>query len=125
MRLSVLSSSRLLSNTKDSTGIAGLPVIENAREVLIALYQKTLEDAEGLPKDAGYRDYVTKLSKYRLTVCEKNEVVEAIEKEIGTGEIEELIQEAEDELKVLEMMKEWKPWAGGGHWKVPEKFAPY
>eukprot|EP00466_Bigelowiella_natans_P011059 jgi/Bigna1/56530/estExt_Genewise1Plus.C_1030001 len=116
---------RTFCSIKESTGIAGLRVVENAREVLIGLYQKTLEDAETLPNSAGYKDYVTKLSKYRLSVCENHSTVNEIEKEISTGEVEELIQEAEDELKVLEMMKEWKPWEGGQSWELPLKWKEF
>ncbi|XP_047269465.1 uncharacterized protein LOC107873396 isoform X2 [Capsicum annuum] len=33
-----------------------------------------------------------------------------IEKRIGCGQVEELIEEAQDELKLIGHMNEWKPW---------------
>mmetsp|Transcript_8125 Transcript_8125/g.15073 ORF Transcript_8125/g.15073 Transcript_8125/m.15073 type:complete len:167 (-) Transcript_8125:148-648(-) len=115
---------RPLSTVKDTTGLAGLPVIENSREVLIALYQKTLEDVEAsIPKEAAYYDVVTKLTQHRLDICDSTESIYEIEDKIGTGEIEELIDEAEDELKVVGMMKDWKPWdEKDTHWEVPAEW---
>ncbi|PHT45090.1 putative NADH dehydrogenase [ubiquinone] 1 alpha subcomplex subunit 5, mitochondrial [Capsicum baccatum] len=33
-----------------------------------------------------------------------------IEKRIGCGQVEDLIEEAQDELKLIGHMNEWKPW---------------
>lgn len=87
---------------KRSTDIAGLPVVENAREVLIATYKRTLEVAEAeLPHDTGYYKHVTAFTKYRLSVAERETTVTGIEQGIAHGQIEELIKEAEDELELL------------------------
>ncbi len=107
---SVLAPSVRRFATKETTGIPGLPVVVNAREVMQGLYKKTIEDAQELPDVSGYKHYVIKLCQDRLAAVEANESVEDIENAIASGQVEELIVEAEDELKCLEMMKEWKPW---------------
>jgi NADH dehydrogenase (ubiquinone) 1 alpha subcomplex subunit 5 len=40
---------------KETTGIVGLKVVPNTREVLIGLYTRTLKEIEAVPKDEGYR----------------------------------------------------------------------
>lgn len=35
-----------MSNTKTSTNVTGVPVVPNAREVLLGLYARTLEDVK-------------------------------------------------------------------------------
>ncbi|KAI3904100.1 hypothetical protein MKW92_042030 [Papaver armeniacum] len=64
---------------KETTGIVGLDVVPNAREV------KAVES--------------------RLRVCEEEEDWEQIEKKL-----EELIEEAQDELTLISKMIEWDPW---------------
>jgi NADH dehydrogenase (ubiquinone) 1 alpha subcomplex subunit 5 len=86
---------------KTTTGIVGLDVVPNAREVLIGLYTKTLKEIEGVPSDEGYRKAVESFTKHRLQICQQEEDWEQIEKKIGCGQAEELIEEAEDELKLI------------------------
>eukprot|EP00270_Netrium_digitus_P000695 TRINITY_DN1077_c0_g1_i1.p2 TRINITY_DN1077_c0_g1~~TRINITY_DN1077_c0_g1_i1.p2 ORF type:complete len:137 (+),score=33.95 TRINITY_DN1077_c0_g1_i1:128-538(+) len=104
----------LLAKVKETTGIVGLPVIPNAREVLLGLYQQTLKAVETIPREAVYRQNVEKLTKYRLKVCEEEEDWEKIELQISCGQVEELIEMAKDELDLIPKMQEWKPW------EVPE-----
>ena len=54
--------------TKESTDIAGLEVIPNAREVLIELYKKTLEEFKTMPADAPYRVIMERSTRDRLKV---------------------------------------------------------
>ncbi|XP_068642612.1 probable NADH dehydrogenase [ubiquinone] 1 alpha subcomplex subunit 5, mitochondrial [Aristolochia californica] len=100
----------LLAKMKETTGIAGLDVVPNAREVLISLYTKTMKEIEAVPPDEGYRKAVESFTKHRLKVCEEEEDWEQIEKRIGCGQVEELIEEAQDELKLIAKMIEWDPW---------------
>ncbi|TYZ63125.1 hypothetical protein PybrP1_008208 [[Pythium] brassicae (nom. inval.)] len=96
--------------TKTSTGIVGLPVNPNARQDLIKLYQKTLQEVKVLPEDAVYRDSVERITNYRLKVVLDNDDESAIEKEIAMGQLEELIEQAEDELSVIPVYLENKLW---------------
>ncbi|KAF5743494.1 putative NADH dehydrogenase [Tripterygium wilfordii] len=100
----------LMAKVKETTGIVGLDVVPSAREVLIGLYAKTLKEIQAVPSDEGYRKAVESFTKHRLTVCQEEEDWEKIEKRLGCGQVEELIEEAQDELKLIEKMIEWDPW---------------
>ncbi|RWW62256.1 hypothetical protein BHE74_00030622 [Ensete ventricosum] len=101
---------------KETTGIVGLDVVPNAREVLVSLYSRTLKEIQAVPQDEGYRKAVESFTRHRLQVCQEEEDWEAIEKRIGCGQVEELIEEAQDELKLIAKMIEWDPWG------VPEDY---
>ena len=94
------------------SGITGLPVVPNAREVLISLYSRTIERLEHYGTDGkSYNMIAYNLTKDRLEQCVKFEEVPDIEDAIACGQVEELIQCAEDELELLELMNtEFKPW---------------
>ncbi|RLN96616.1 hypothetical protein BBJ28_00013117 [Nothophytophthora sp. Chile5] len=80
---------------KSTTGIVGLPVNANARQDLIKLYRKTLQEVKVLPVEAAnYRGAVEQITNFRLKVVETNE-------DINCGQLEELIEQAEDELSVI------------------------
>ncbi|KAB1204920.1 putative NADH dehydrogenase [ubiquinone] 1 alpha subcomplex subunit 5, mitochondrial [Morella rubra] len=100
----------LLAKVKQTTGIVGLEVVPNAREVLIELYSKTLKEIQAVPEDEGYRKAVESFTRHRLKVCQEEEDWEAIEKKLGCGQVEELIEEARDELTLIDKMIEWDPW---------------
>lgn len=91
----------MMAKVKETTGIVGLDVVPNAREVLIGLYTKTLEEIKAVPEDEGYRKAVESFTRQRLNVCKEEEDWEAIEKRLGCGQVEELIEEAQDELKLI------------------------
>ncbi|GFZ06435.1 NADH-ubiquinone oxidoreductase-like protein [Actinidia rufa] len=70
----------LMAKVKETTGIVGLEVVPNAREVLINLCPRGRQ----LGDDREAR--------------------------LGCGQVEELIVEAQDELKLIAKMIEWDPW---------------
>ncbi|GFP91344.1 probable NADH dehydrogenase [ubiquinone] 1 alpha subcomplex subunit 5 mitochondrial [Phtheirospermum japonicum] len=100
----------MMTKVKETTGIVGLEVVPNAREVLIGLYTKTLEEIKSVPEDEGYRKAVESFTRHRLKVCQEEQDWEAIEKKVGCGQVEELIEEAQDELKLIGHLNEWNPW---------------
>ncbi|XP_021775096.1 probable NADH dehydrogenase [ubiquinone] 1 alpha subcomplex subunit 5, mitochondrial [Chenopodium quinoa] len=100
----------LMAKVKETTGIVGLDVVPNAREVLISLYSKTLKEIQIVPEDEGYRKAVESFTRHRLKVCEEEPDWEIIEKRLGCGQVEELIEEAKDELTLLSKLNEWNPW---------------
>ncbi|KAJ0043443.1 hypothetical protein Pint_17557 [Pistacia integerrima] len=100
----------LMAKVKQTTGIVGLDVVPNAREVLINLYSKTLKEIQAVPEDEGYRKAVESFTQHRLKVCQEEEDWEMIEKRLGCGQVEELIEEAQDELTLISKMIEWDPW---------------
>lgn len=94
----------MMARVKETTGIVGLDVVPNAREVLIGLYSKTLKEIQAIPEDEGYRKAVESFTRHRLKVCQEENDWGAIEKRLGCGQVEELIEEAEDELKLIDKM---------------------
>lgn len=100
---------------KYTTNIAGLDVVPNGREVLMGLLKETIASIEAYNKQHGfepaYNLRVRKLSEHRLQICEEEEDEVQIEKRIWYGQIEELIEHAEDEMDLLVVMnEEVKPW---------------
>ncbi|KAJ1963402.1 hypothetical protein GGI12_002071 [Dipsacomyces acuminosporus] len=96
---------------KVTTGIVGVPVNANARPQLIGLYKKTLDELKAkIPENAVYRQAVEALTAHRLQIVEQNDDPVKIEELINAGQIEELIDAAEDEIKLISRMAEWKAW---------------
>jgi len=74
------------------------------------LYQRTIEQAEKYGTDKFYNRMVATFSQDRLNVCKDNTSIPVIEDIIGCGQVEELIQQAEEELELMDLMNnEFKP----------------
>eukprot|EP00898_Chlorokybus_atmophyticus_P001816 jgi/Chlat1/2635/Chrsp178S02472 len=101
---------------KESTGVVGLPVLEDGRGALIAAARRALDllEAHNIPKDAQYRKSVEGFAHHYLKVCKESEDVNEIENRIGLGQIEEVVRSVEGEHGLIPKMAEWKPW------EVPE-----
>eukprot|EP01112_Ceratiomyxa_fruticulosa_P010849 TRINITY_DN2886_c0_g1_i2.p1 TRINITY_DN2886_c0_g1~~TRINITY_DN2886_c0_g1_i2.p1 ORF type:complete len:134 (-),score=25.83 TRINITY_DN2886_c0_g1_i2:113-514(-) len=95
---------------KTSTGIVGLEVEPNAREILQKIYRQTLRDLKAVPETALYRKLTEELTKTRLSIVEKETDLTKIEELIAGGQVEELIEKAKDELDLIPFMVEGKPW---------------
>jgi NADH dehydrogenase (ubiquinone) 1 alpha subcomplex subunit 5 len=101
----VRAESSVPAQPKTATGMAGYPVVANAVDVLSALYRKTLEDMQALPAEAAYAKHLKSLTEFRLKVVEESsDNRDTIEDIIDCGQMEELIEQAEQELQVLDMM---------------------
>ncbi|KAF8332351.1 ETC complex I subunit conserved region-domain-containing protein [Cantharellus anzutake] len=98
--------------TKLTTGIVGLEVHPNPVPTLAQTYRSTLALVRrGIPETAVYRQSVEASTEHKLSIVEAAKGdVSRVEKEIGQGQIEELIVAAEKELSLAEKMIEWKPW---------------
>ncbi|KAG9323805.1 hypothetical protein KVV02_002251 [Mortierella alpina] len=96
--------------TKKSTGIYGLPVHPDPRPQLITLYNDTLKTLEKFPEHAVYRQATAALTNHRLSVVQGTEDITKIEETIDAGQIEEVVIQAVEELKLAGKMLEWKPW---------------
>merc|ERR1711934_665588 len=95
--------------TKITTNLVGLEVVPNAPEVLVDLYGTTLEALKDIPASAEYRINVEKITNYRLKVVTDEPTIDAIESVMGL-QVEEMIDEAKDELELIPRMAEWKAW---------------
>jgi NADH dehydrogenase (ubiquinone) 1 alpha subcomplex subunit 5 len=95
-----------LARSKITTGYVGLEVEPDAKPILLDLYAKTLEALEAVPPSAEYRKMVEGMTKERLAVVEKTDDLRAIEATIGSGQVEQLIEQAKDELSLIPMLVE-------------------
>ncbi|RIA91321.1 ETC complex I subunit conserved region-domain-containing protein [Glomus cerebriforme] len=95
---------------KATTGIFGLAVHPDPRPHLIKTYNKTLNALTHIPPTATYRQATEAITQNRLKIVESTKNIQEIEEKIGAGQIEEVIWQAEDELKLVAKMEEWKPW---------------
>lgn len=89
------------ARAKSTTGIVGLHVQPDARAILTGLYTKTLSALEALPADSAYRSQVQETTAERLSIVKGNEDLMQIEVAIGAGQVEQVIQQAEDELALI------------------------
>jgi hypothetical protein len=89
---------------------------------LMKLYYLTLEELKDLPDKYGNRPFITgysllgykflsqELTRFRMKVIDENRAIRTIEEKVASGLIEELIYQAHNELKLIRIMKSWKPW---------------
>lgn len=96
--------------TKVTTGLTGLAVSQHPHHTLGMLYNKILRTLQKIPESAAYRKQTELVINERARILESTQNVEAIEKELGCGQIEEIIVQAENELLLARKMVHWKPW---------------
>jgi len=90
--------------------LAGLEVVPNWKEKLVGLYKQIQRDLTIMEAGTPYREFVGKTTNFRLSIVEKHDDHELVEEEIGCGQVEELIEQAKDELKLIPVMASEKPW---------------
>uniref|UniRef100_A0A7S1BDH5 Uncharacterized protein n=1 Tax=Corethron hystrix TaxID=216773 RepID=A0A7S1BDH5_9STRA len=104
---------RCLSSTieKTSTGLVGLPVDPNGVSNLEEANRAILEKIRAVPETAQYRTNVEQVSRYRLSVIEEHrDDAKKIEEEIDCGQIEEMIEQAKDELSLIDVYVKERVW---------------
>jgi NADH dehydrogenase (ubiquinone) 1 alpha subcomplex subunit 5 len=98
---------------KTTTGITGLAVHPDPLPELCKIYQATLSllsPSSSIPPNSVYRQSVEALTRHKLTIVQRaNGDIAAAEKELGEGQIEESLDIASDELRLVSKMIEWKP----------------
>lgn len=62
-------------------------------QILCSLYSKTLSVLQGFPKDAAYRNQTEQVIQQRLQIVQAEDDIQVIEKKIGCGQVEELIDQ--------------------------------
>lgn len=91
----------------------GLPVDPNAVSNVIVHYQALLDRmaASDLPETAQYRVDLEKIANYRIKVAQENpDDPDLVEDLCQCGQVEELIEQAKDEMEVLEMYLKERLW---------------
>lgn len=76
---------------------------------LVDLYTKTLRVLDELPVNSFYRSSALAITHERLNLVKGTSDVSEVVKKAGLQQIEELIIEANDELKLIADIKETKP----------------
>ena len=92
---------RHVENWRAITQQTNVPVIRNARQILVQLYRKTLEDVKEIPLTAAYRQNVEAITKWRLSVCEATHSNKQIEMALEAGIMEDIITQAKMELELI------------------------
>ena len=80
------------------------------RVKLMKLYYLTLAELKDLPDVYQYKFLCQEFTRFRMKVVDENESIRDIEDKVGAGLIEDLVFQAHNELKLLRIMKRWKPW---------------
>ncbi|NXL82217.1 NDUA5 dehydrogenase, partial [Leptocoma aspasia] len=74
------------------------------------LYTKILDVLENIPKHAAYRKYTEQIVNERFDLVKKEADVQKLQDKLNSGQIEEVIVQAENELSLARKMTQWKPW---------------
>jgi NADH dehydrogenase (ubiquinone) 1 alpha subcomplex subunit 5 len=99
----------LLQSLKKTTGITGLAVHPNPLPELHKTYEATLSLLFSIPPTSVYRQGVEALTLRKLQVLQSADGdVAMVEKKLDEGQIEESLDIAADELKLVSSMIEWK-----------------
>lgn len=94
---------------KTTTGITGLAVHPDPIPVLRNTYQSTLKQLAAIPETSVYRQGVEALTQRKLKIVEEaNGDIATVEKQLDEGQIEESLNIAEDELRLVGKMIVWK-----------------
>jgi len=101
LRRSVLPAAAAVRHLKATTGIVGLEVEPEAKSILEKLYKQTLEELKAVPAMAEYRKTVEAMTSQRLAVVQGTDDLDEIEATVQGGQVEQLIQQAQDELKLI------------------------
>lgn len=101
---------------KAETGLCGFPVQPAGREILTKLYENILAKLGEMEASAPYRVHMTRILNHRLDILRTTENILDIEAKIEDGQIEELIDDAEDELNMLPSYIESKMWQAPNKW---------
>lgn len=97
--------------TKATTRLTGLAVHPNPLPALTHVYESTLTALNDIPSTSVYRQGVEALTLKKLNIIKgANGDIAVVEKQLEEGQIEESLQIAEDELKLVGKMAEWKAW---------------
>eukprot|EP00056_Hartaetosiga_gracilis_P020189 m.18049 g.18049 ORF g.18049 m.18049 type:complete len:125 (-) comp8239_c0_seq1:104-478(-) len=113
---------------RKSTGVTGLKRVANSREVLVSLYEETQTLLNSMPSSSAYKKTMSKVTQGRLDAINNSESIDKFEETIAKGQkfpVEQIIEQAEDELSVAKNMMSWKAWEDlqehpvPGQWKWP------
>lgn len=86
----------------------------------MGLYDKTLQELEtNFEAGTPYRELMENLTRERKKIVEENESISKIEEIIDCGQVEELIEDAQDELELIPFMAKERPWEASPFKQIP------
>lgn len=94
--------------------IVGLAVHQQPLPTLLHTYESTLSLLQQIPASAVYRQSVESITKERMQVVQQlgghgsEDELLAVEHKIGAGYIEEVLEQAKEELALAGKIIEWK-----------------
>lgn len=100
----------MASAAKLTTNLTRLAVAKNPHHMLGVFYNKSLRALAKMPTDYAYRKHTEQIILERAEMVKSTQDVLELEKKIGCGQIEEVIIQAENELKLTRKVLEWKSW---------------
>ena len=102
---------------KTTTGIVGLPVVEDARAELQQQLQAVLDALGAIPEDAEYRRSLEKTVRFKLQAAASDVPDEQLE-DLLSRQVEEEIKMCREELTLIPKMAggRWRP-AGAASWR--------
>ena len=95
---------------KFTTNLTGMVLAHNPHHKLGILYSKNLRALAKMPSDYPYRKYTESLVTERAALVKNEPNVAELEKKINCGQIEEVIIQAENELRLSRKILEWRAW---------------
>lgn len=109
--------------TRFSTNIAGIDVHPAPLTALQKTYDSTLSLLKTLPEDSVYRQATSAVTQHRLNILsqitrqeakegrpvDNEEAIQEFESQVDEGLAEELLNQAQHEMKLAAKMLDWKP----------------
>uniref|UniRef100_A0A5F8GCN4 NADH dehydrogenase [ubiquinone] 1 alpha subcomplex subunit 5 n=1 Tax=Monodelphis domestica TaxID=13616 RepID=A0A5F8GCN4_MONDO len=74
------------------------------------LYDKILNTLQLMPANAAYRKYTEQITNERMNMVKEETDLQKLEDQLQSGQLEEVILQAENELSLARKMLIWKPW---------------
>lgn len=108
------STSSYIPRQKTRLPIVGLAVHQQPLPTLLHTYESTLTLLQQIPSSAVYRQSVESITKERINVVKQfggngsEEELAQVEHHIGAGYIEEVLEQAKEELALTGKVIEWK-----------------
>lgn len=100
-----------VGKAKTSTGLVGLAVDHEAVSKIVIKYTALLQKAQLMPPTAQYRINIEKICNHRIKAATQfPDDPEKVEDLCNCGQVEELVQQADDEMEVMEMYLKNKWW---------------
>jgi NADH dehydrogenase (ubiquinone) 1 alpha subcomplex subunit 5 len=94
---------------------------------IVVHYQALLDRmaASDLPETAQYRVDTEKIANYRIKVAKENpDDADLVEDLCNCGQVEELVEQAKDEMEVLDMYLKERLWEQIGDFEVAIEYNP-